>query len=164
MFGYLTWHKEKTMFQVLQGPLAVLGRLLLCTIFFMAAVANKIPHFSDVAKIMESAGVPAPQLLLLGAIAFLLVGSVSVIVGYKARFGAALLFTFLVLASYYFHAFWNFEGQAQQNQMAHFMKNLSLMGAMLFIMANGAGPMSVDSRQAKRSAPAEKPALVSQAG
>jgi hypothetical protein len=48
------------MFQVLRGPLTVLGRLLLCTIFFMAAVGNKIPHFSDVAKIMESVGVPAP--------------------------------------------------------------------------------------------------------
>jgi len=66
------------MFQVLRGPLTVLGRLLLCTIFFMAAVGNKIPHFSDVAKIMESVGVPAPELLLAGAIVFLLVGSLSV--------------------------------------------------------------------------------------
>ena len=152
------------MFQVLQGLLAVLGRLLLCTIFFMAAVGNKIPHFSDVAKIMESAGVPAPQFLLLGAIAFLLLGSVSVIVGYKARLGAALLFTFLVLASYYFHPFWKLEGQAQQEQLIQFMKNLSMMGAMLFIVANGSGPMSLDSRLTKRSAPAEKPARFAQAG
>ena len=149
------------MAQVLQGPLAVLGRLLLCTIFFMAAVANKIPHFNDVARIMESAGVPAPQLLLVGAIGFLLVGSVSVIVGYKARLGAALLFTFLLLASYYFHAFWKLEGQAQQEQMIQFMKNLSMMGAMLFLMANGSGPMSLDSWLTKRSsATAEEPALV----
>ena len=52
------------MFQVLRGPLTVVGRLLLCTIFFMAAVGNKIPHFSDVAKVMESVGIPAPQFLL----------------------------------------------------------------------------------------------------
>jgi putative oxidoreductase len=49
------------MFQALRGPLTVLGRLLLCTIFLMAAVGNKIPHFSEVAKIMGSVGVPAPQ-------------------------------------------------------------------------------------------------------
>jgi putative oxidoreductase len=145
------------MSQVLRGPLTVLGRLLLCTIFFMAAVGNKIPHFSDVAKVMESAGVPAPQLLLVGAIVFLLVGSLSVIVGYHARIGAALLLTFLVLASYYFHPFWKLEGQAQQEQMIHFMKNLSMMGAMLFVMANGSGPMSVDSLLHKRTtAPADK--------
>jgi putative oxidoreductase len=152
------------MSQVLRGPLTVLGRLLLCTIFLLAAVGNKVPHFSDVAKVMGSVGVPAPQLLLAGAIVFLLAGSLSVIVGYKARIGAVLLLAFLALASYYFHPFWKLEGQAQQEQMIQFMKNLSMMGAMLFIVANGAGPMSVGSWRTKRSAPAEKPALLAQAG
>jgi putative oxidoreductase len=139
------------MFRALQGPLTVLGRLLLATIFLMAALGNKIPHFSDVAKVMESVGVPAPQVLLVGAIVFLIAGSLSVIVGYQARMGAALLLTFLVLASYYFHPFWKLEGHAQQEQMIQFMKNLSMMGGILFIMANGAGPMSVDSLLAKRA-------------
>ena len=152
------------MFQVLRGPLTVLGRLLLCTIFFMAAVGSKIPHFSDVAKVMESVGVPAPQLLLAGAFVFLVVGSLSVIAGYKARIGAALLLTFLVLASYYFHPFWKLEGQAQQEQMIQFMKNLSMMGAMLFIVANGAGSMSVDSWLHKRAtAPADERRTFAQA-
>ena len=146
------------MSQVLRGPLTVLGRLLLCTIFLLAALGNKIPHFSDVAKIMETVGVPAPQFLLAGAIVFLLVGSVSVIVGFKARIGAVLLLTFLVLASYYFHSFWKLEGQAQQEQMIQFMKNLSMMGAMLFIVANGSGPWSLDSWLTRRSVPAEKSA------
>ncbi len=138
------------MSQVLRGPLTVLGRLLLCTIFFLSAVGHKIPHFSDVAKIMESAGMPAPQLLLAGAIVFLLAGSLSIIIGYKARIGAGLLLTFLVLASYYFHPFWKLQGQAQQEQMIQFMKNLSMMGAMLFVMANGSGPLSLDSWLTKR--------------
>jgi putative oxidoreductase len=138
------------MSQIVRGPLTVVSRLLLCTIFFMAAVGNKIPHFSAVAKVMESVGVPAPEFMLVGAIVFLIAGSLSVIVGYKARFGAFLLLTFLVLASYYFHPFWKLEGQAQQEQMIHFMKNLSMMGAMLFIIANGSGPMSLDSRSHKR--------------
>jgi putative oxidoreductase len=129
----------------LQGSVTVLGRVLLATIFFMAAVGNKIPHFSQVAKVMEDVGVPAPQFMLIGAIVFLIAGSLSVIFGFKSRFGAALLFTFLVLASYYFHPFWKFEGQAQQEPMIQFMKNLSIMGAMLFIVANGSGPMSLDS-------------------
>jgi putative oxidoreductase len=141
------------MFQVFRGPLTVMGRLLLCTIFLLAALGNKIPHFSDVAKVMESVGVPAPQFLLAGAIVFLLVGSLSVIVGYKARIGAVLLLTFLVLASYYFHPFWKLEGQAQQEQMIHFMKNLSMMGALLFIVANGSGPMSLDSWLRKTAEP-----------
>lgn len=146
------------------GPLTIVGRLLLGTIFFMAAVGNKIPHFSDVAKVMDSVGIPAPQLMLTGTIVFLIAGSLSVIAGYKARIGAVLLLTFLGLASYYFHPFWKLEGQAQQDQMIQFMKNLSIMGAMLFIVANGSGPMSLDSWLAKRSAPAVNRTLVAQAG
>lgn len=137
------------MLSALQGPLAVLGRLLLAAIFLLSAAGNKIPNFTGVAKIMEQAGVPAPQLMLAGAIVFLLVGGVSVVVGFKARFGAALLLAFLILASYYFHPFWKAEGEAQQEQMIQFMKNLSMMGAMLFLMANGPGPGSLDGWLAK---------------
>jgi putative oxidoreductase len=131
--------------QLLQGLLTVLGRVFLGTIFLMAAAGNKIPHFSQVAEVMASVGIPAPHFMLVGAIIFLLAGSLSVILGYHARIGAALLLVFLILASYYFHAFWKLEGQAQQEQTIQFMKNLSMMGAMLFIMANGSGPMSLDS-------------------
>jgi putative oxidoreductase len=152
------------MSQAFRGPVTVLGRLLLGTIFLMAAVGNKIPHFNEVAKVMESVGIPAPQLMLVGAIVFLLAGSLSIIAGYKARIGATLLLTFLVLASYYFHAFWTLEGQAQQEQMIQFMKNLSMMGAMLFIIANGSGPMSLDSLLHKReAAPAEERGTLSHA-
>jgi uncharacterized membrane protein YphA (DoxX/SURF4 family) len=89
--------RRKTM-SALQGPVTVLGRVLLSTIFFMAAVGNKMPHFSQVARVMDAVGIPAPQLMLVGAIVFLIAGSLSVILGYKARVGAGLLLTFLVLA------------------------------------------------------------------
>ncbi|HEX4143569.1 MAG TPA: DoxX family protein [Pirellulales bacterium] len=135
--------------QQIQGFLTVLGRLLLCTIFIMAAAGNDIPKFAETTRLMETVGIPAPPLMLVGAIAFSIVGSLSVIVGYKARIGAALLLVFLVLATYYFHAFWKLEGQAQQQTMIDFLKNLSMAGAMLFIMANGSGPLSLDSRSAE---------------
>lgn len=143
------------MSESIRGPVTVLGRVLLSTIFFMAAVGNKIPHFSNVAKDMEGVGIPMPQFMLVGAIVFLIAGSLSVIVGYRARVGAALLLVFLVLATYFFHNFWARQGHDQEEQMIQFMKNLSMMGAMLFIIANGAGPMSVDAWLAKRQVSAE---------
>lgn len=135
----------------MQATASLLSRLMIATIFLMSAVGNKIPKFNDVARYMASEGVPLPQAALAGAIVFLLVGSLSVIAGFKIRFGAALLLVFLVLATYFFHDFWNFEGQEQQMQMIQFMKNLSLMGTMIFLMANGAGGMSVDARLAARN-------------
>ena len=155
--------------QFIQGVVTVLGRVFLATIFLLSAVGNKIPNFSDVAQLMESKGVPAPQLMLVGAIVFLIAGSLSIIVGFKARFGASLLLVFLILATYFFHDFWTWSPDAmwvlstsdsvkmpvQQNEMISFMKNLALMGAMLFIMANGPGPMSLDGNSAanKRNDP-----------
>ena len=130
----------------LQGFVTVTGRVLLCVIFLMAAVGSKISHFSEVAQLMASKGIPAPTLMLAGAIVFLLAGSLSVITGYRARIGASLLLVFLVLATYFFHNFWAIaDAHARQEQMIQFMKNLSIMGAMLFIIANGPGPMSIVS-------------------
>jgi putative oxidoreductase len=132
---------------VLRGFIAVLGRVLLCTIFVMSAVGNDIPNFRGTAAMMAKEGVPVPEVMLAGAIVFLIVGSVSVVLGYKARIGASLLLAFLVLATYYFHDFWKLsDPQAKQEQMIQFLKNLGLMGAMLLIIANGTGPWSLDNR------------------
>src|SRR5579871_5652043 len=130
----------------IRGIVTVVGRILLSAIFLMAAVGHDIPNFNETTQMMDKAGVPYPPVLLAGAIVFLIAGSLSVILGYKANYGAALLLVFLILATYYFHAFWKETGQAQQQQMINFMKNLALMGAMLFIMANGSGPWSLDHR------------------
>ena len=98
---------------------------------------------------MTQEGVSAPQVMLAGATVFLIAGSLSVILGYKARIGAALLLAFLVLATYYFHDFWTVsDPQAKQEQMIQFLKNLGLMGAMLLVIANGTGPLSLDGRRA----------------
>ncbi len=130
---------------VIRGIISLLGRLCLTTIFLMSAIGNKIPQFENVAGAMQVEGVPVPKIALAGAIAFLLLGSASLILGYKARIGATLLLVFLALATYYFHDFWTIEDAAQQHgQMIHFMKNLALMGAMLMIIANGAGAWSLD--------------------
>src|SRR5262249_36192771 len=100
-------------------------------------------------KTMDQKGMVLTPVLLAGAIAFLLASGLSVLVGYHARIGALLLAVFLALAAYFFHDFWNVEGKEQVNQMNHFMKNLGLFGAMVFIRANGPGGWSVDARRGR---------------
>jgi putative oxidoreductase len=129
----------------IRGAVMLLGRVLLSLIFLMSAVGNDIPNFHETAAMTGSKGVPFPEVALGGAIVFLIVGSVSVIVGWYARFGAALLAIFLVLATYFFHNFWAISDPAMaKQQMLEFMKNLALFGATLTLIANGAGPWSVD--------------------
>ena len=132
-----------------KGLLAVLGRVMIALIFLMSAVGNKIPKFNDVAELMANEGVPQPKIMLAGAIAFLILGALSIILGYWARVGAFLLLVFLMAATYYFHDFWKATPERQSLEMINFMKNLSLMGTMVFLMANGGGPWSLDNRVRK---------------
>ena len=63
----------------MQAVVSLLGRLMIATIFLLSAIGNKIPKFNDVVGSMTSEGVPMPQVALVGAIVFLIAGSLSVI-------------------------------------------------------------------------------------
>jgi putative oxidoreductase len=132
----------------IRGFLSLLGRLMLCAIFIMAAAAGMIPNFEEMVKQMQDQNVPNAKVMLIGAIALLIVGSLLIILGFKARLGAILLLVFLGMATYYFHDFWNpeFAAAEKEAEMMHFMKNLGLGGALVFVLANGAGAWSLDGR------------------
>ena len=132
---------------VIQGLLSLTGRLLLVTIFVSSAIMGKILNFNATVALMTEHGVPLPTVALVGAIAFLLVGGVSVGLGLFTRLGATLLLIFLGSATYCFHDFWTIapdQTAAVQAQMVQFLKNLALGGGMLFLIANGAGVGSLD--------------------
>ena len=135
---------------IMQGAIALLARLLLAAIFVVSAVANKIPQFQATAAYMASEGVPNPKFALFGAIGLLLIGGLSVVLGAWTRIGAAFLLVFLLAATYYFHDFWKLPPDTppatMQGELIAFMKNLALMGTMLFLVANGTGPWSLDNR------------------
>ncbi len=92
-------------------------------------------------------GVPAPSVLVPIAGIIALIGGLSVALGFYARAGALLLALFLIPVSLWMHAFWNVADPMQhQMQMIHFLKNVSIFGAVLLLMHFGAGPISVDNR------------------
>jgi putative oxidoreductase len=117
------------------------GRILLATLFLLSGL-GKIGHYSATAAYMSSVGVPAALLPLV--IATEVGGAISIIVGWKTRITAFLLAGFTALAALIFHT--NF---ADQIQMVMFMKNVSIAGAFLLLVANGAGPLSLDRRLAR---------------
>jgi len=146
----------------IRGFLSLFARLMIAAIFLMSAVAGKIMNFGGTVEKMAAEGVPSPTILLGGAIAFLILGSLSIVLGFKGRIGAFLLLCFLAAATYYFHDFWKLPPDTppavMQGEVIAFMKNLALMGTMVFLLANGAGPWSIDAaRNAARSA-ADEPA------
>jgi putative oxidoreductase len=135
---------------IVLGVLGVIGRILLCTVFLAAAVGYTAPDVQTLAQTIATKATVAPMWVSIGAIIVLAVGSVSVVVGYKARFGALALLMFLVLTTYLFHGFtfWNVvNSQARHNHIIYLVMDLSIMGAMLLIVVNGAGQMSLDGKR-----------------
>lgn len=129
--------------------IAPIARFLLAFIF-LASAYNKITNFSGTAGYMAANGMTtATSFFLAGAIVFLLVGGVSLLLGFRARIGALLLVVFLIPTTLIFHGFWKFDGGEAEMQTIQFMKNLSILGGLLMVIAQGSGGFSLDARIAK---------------
>ncbi len=118
------------------------ARILLAQIFVISGVV-KITHFEDTAAYMASVGLPLTKVLLVLTIAIEVGGGIALILGWCARWAAGALFVFTFLAAMVFHQFWNANPATPTAQMINFMKNLSIMGGMLYVMACGAEPFSL---------------------
>ena len=76
----------------------------------------------------------------------------SILLGYKARWGGIALIAFLAPVTVLLHNFWAVsDPMMHQLQLVNFMKNLALIGGALMFVVNGAGAFSLDARLARRS-------------
>jgi len=126
---------------------ALTGRILIALIFILSGF-GKIAGFDGTVGYIASQGLPLPQLLAIGAIIVELGGGILLVLGWKARWAAAALFVFTALAALLFHNFWAVPPDQAQNQMIHFMKNLSMMGGLLFVVLHGSGSLSLEKDRA----------------
>ena len=117
----------------------LLGRILLGLIFVMSGL-TKITGFEATQQQMAAQGMPLTAVFLVGAIVVEVLGGLSVILGLWARGGAAALILFLIPATLIFHTDFS-----QQTQVIMFLKNLSIMGGLLLVMAFGSGPYRIRS-------------------
>lgn len=126
------------------GPLV--GRILMALIFLVSGF-GKITGFAGTAGFMASKGMPFAEVLLAGALVFELAGAIMLILGWRVHWGALLLIVFMIPATLMFHNFWAVDAAQYQNQLNHFLKNVAMTGGLLYVMAFGAGPLSMDSRK-----------------
>ncbi len=114
---------------------ALIGRILFAAIF----LASSYGHFTQaeaMAGYAGSKGVPQPKLAVFAGGAVMLIGVLLIVLGIWADLGALLLVVFLLPTAFLMHAFWReTDGQAQQQEQVHFMKDVSLAGASLLLFA-----------------------------
>jgi putative oxidoreductase len=133
--------------------LALVARQLFSVIFIIASAG----HFtSGTIALAAKHGVPFASLLvpLSGLIA--LAGGLSVLFGYRARIGGALLVLFLVPVTFTMHNFWAAADTATfRLELVLFLRNMMLLACALLVTRAGAGPLSLDAAMENRAIEAD---------
>ena len=124
----------------MKDVITVTGRILFAVVFILAGL-YKLDNFSNIQAILSNNGLPATNILLSIALAFQIICGLSMMLGYKARWAAMLMIIYLVIASYFMH-----RNVSDISQMTLLMKNLAIIGGLLFLFYNGSGALSLDNR------------------
>ncbi|WP_137130887.1 DoxX family protein [Rhizobium sp. FY34] len=121
--------------------LASAGRLLLALMFILSGL-GKIAAPEATQGFIASVGLPFPLLSYLVAVVVELGGGILLVLGFQTKLVSLALAAFTFATAVVFH-----RDFADQNQMIHFMKNISIIGGLLQVTAFGAGSFSLDARR-----------------
>jgi putative oxidoreductase len=131
-----------------QNTLTLIGRVLLALLFVPAGF-GKIAGFTGTAGYIASVGLPLPQVGVVVAILIEFGLGLLLLVGFKTRWAALILALFSVVSAIFFHNFWAAPADQMGMQQINFYKNMAIAGGLLFVVAFGAGALSIDGRTRK---------------
>jgi putative oxidoreductase len=114
-------------------PLA--GRILFVIYFILMGFSHCL-NFGEHSALLRRKGVPLPRAATLLTVVTMVGGGLLVLIGWHQWIGAALLFAIIFPAPFFLHHFWNeTDSYSRLSEFAHFIKDLSLAGAALMILA-----------------------------
>jgi putative oxidoreductase len=118
--------------------LLTVGRLLMSSLFVWEGFVQ-LRNPVVAAKYFASVNVPMPDLAIWISIAIHFLGGLGILIGFKTRWAAGLLVLLCLGTAFGVHLL---VGDA--SNMLHFYKNLVMAGGFLYVMAFGAGAISID--------------------
>lgn len=130
--------------------LTLAGRLFLGGLFLLSGL-NKALDPVGATQYMAAMGMTSgTELLYAGAVLLEIGGALSLWLGWWTRVGAAALILFIIPATIMFHrTSMSFVLDATlQDQQFHMMKNLAILGGLIYVLAHGAGSLSLDGWKA----------------
>jgi putative oxidoreductase len=117
-----------------------LGRLLMSSLFIWDGIGQlRSPTAS--AQYFASVHVPLPDVAIWISIIIHLLGGLALLVGFKTRWAAVLLALVSLGTAFGVHL-----QIGDQDNIIHFYKNLVMTGGFLYVIAFGAGALSIDGR------------------
>jgi putative oxidoreductase len=123
---------------VRQRWISLLGRVLLSLVFIVSGVGKVLDPAGTLAYI-ESAHLPMPQLAYAVALVVELGLGFALLLGFRAQLAAAGIALFTFVTALVFHS-----NMADPLQVIMFLKNMTIVGGLLIVIAFGPGGYSVD--------------------
>ena len=112
------------------------GRIFLSTLFLFEGI-NKFFYQDETIEYMESFGVP--EFLFYPSLLFEIIIPILLIIGFKTRIAAMLMFSFTIIVSIIFHTDFS-----NHMQLIAFLKNFSIAGGFLIITSYEAKMCTID--------------------
>jgi putative oxidoreductase len=118
-----------------------LGRAMISALFLLSGI-SKVTAPAMTIGYIQSVGLPAPTVAFALSATVELVGGLALLLGFRTRITAGILFLFTLATAAFFHTH-----LADQNQFIHFFKNVAIAGGLLNVLAFGGGRISLDGRR-----------------
>jgi putative oxidoreductase len=131
--------------------MTLVGRILLAVIFVLSGF-GKLTNLSGTAGYMAHAGMAQSMVYpaLLASVAVELGFGLLIVIGYKARLAAIVIFLWFIPVTIMFHIMPYIAAKAHGDAMGammqqiNFMKNISIMGGLMLLAGFGSGAWSLD--------------------
>lgn len=124
---------------------------ILVGIFFFLAGTGLIFDFKGGLEAVGQIGIEDGQGFVVLGIIFQLVGSILLVLGLFTGVACWILFIFLAPLTFVFHSFWNMGGYQQALQFSLFLKNISILGSLIYISCFGPGLWSLDAYRNRKN-------------
>jgi putative oxidoreductase len=111
---------------------------------FLAAGTRKLLGYAATVGYFTKLGFPAADAFAAIAIAIEIGAGLMLVLGWRTRWAAWALIVFVAVATAMAHRFWQFDAAQQANQLNHFLKNIAVIGGLLYVVSFGPGRISVD--------------------
>jgi putative oxidoreductase len=131
--------------------LSLTGRILLAMLFLIMASSKMgfikiLGTYEDYIQFMAHFGVPFPKVSFFLALILEFLGGIAILIGFRTRWFCYLLAIYLIPVSLFMHT--NFDDPIQ---FVKFIKNIAIIGSLLFIGSVDKIPFSLDSKTERRT-------------
>jgi len=127
-----------------QRPLLLLLARVFIAALFLVAGTRKLLTYTATVGYFAKLGFPASEAIAVLAIVIEIGGGLMLATGWRTRWAAWLLVVFVAVATAMAHRFWQFDPAQYANQLNHFLKNIAIIGGLIFVATFGPGRAALD--------------------